>query len=118
MLCSALSSLFKAMNKELDYLRILITKHPGAQSKGANLVEQRIRKLYGNYVMANTMNLTSEIEKASADMSTVYDQAATKNNRRTYQRAIDILDAVNNEIIEDLKLIWEEQSKEASEGKS
>lgn len=113
MLCSSLSGLFKAIDKELDYLRILVTKHPGAQSKGANLVEQRIRKLYNNHVLANVMNLTSEIEKASAEMSTVYDQAASKNNRKTYQRAIDILDAVNTEILEDLKLIWEKQAKEA-----
>lgn len=114
MLCSSLSGLFKAMDKQLDYLRVLITKHPGSQSKGANLVEQRIRKLYGSHVLANVMNLTAEIEKASADMSTVYDQAASKNNRRTYQRAIDILDAVNNEVLEDLKLIWDKQAKEAT----
>lgn len=113
MLCSSLSGLFKAIDKELDYLRVLITKHPGAQSKGANLVEQRIRKLYNTHVLANVMNLTSEIEKASAEMSTVYDQAAGKNNRKTYQRAIDILDAVNTEILEDLKLIWDKQAKEA-----
>jgi len=116
MLCSSLSGLFKAMDKKLDYLRVLITKHPGSQSKGANIVEQRIRKLYGNHVLANTMQLTAEIEKASAEMSTVYDQAANKNNRRTYQRAIDILDAVNNEIIDDLKLIWEQQAKETANG--
>lgn len=115
MLCSALSHLFVSMDKKLDYLRILITKHPGSQSKGANLVEQRIRKLYGNHVLANVMNLTSEIEKASAEMSTVYDQAAGKNNRRTYQRAIDILDSVNNEILEDIKLIWAKQAREANE---
>lgn len=113
MLCSSLSGLFKAMDKKLDYLRVLITKHPGSQSKGANMVEQRIRKLYGAHVLANVMHMTSEIEKASADMSSVYDQAAGKNNRRTYQRAIDILDAVNNEILEDLKLIWAKQAKEA-----
>lgn len=118
MLCSALSHLFSSMGKELDYLRVLITKHPGSQSKGANVVEQRIRKLYGDYVLANVMNLTSEIEKASAEMSTVYDQAAGKNNRRTYQRAIDILDSVNNEILEDIKLIWAAEAKKASESNS
>lgn len=115
MLCSSMSVLFKAMDKKLDYLRVLITKHPGSQNKGANIVEQRIRKLYDNHVLANTMQLTAEIEKASAEMSTVYDQAAGKNNRRTYQRAIDILDAVNNEILEDLKLIWAKQAREAGD---
>lgn len=117
MLCSSISTLFKAMDKKLDYLRVLMTKHPGSQSKGANIVEQRIRKLYGGYVLANVMNLTSEIEKASAEMSTVYDQAASKNSRRTYQRAVDILDAVNNEILEDLKLIWAKQAQEAEAAK-
>ncbi|SUE95839.1 ParA family protein [Ectopseudomonas mendocina] len=114
MLSSSLASYFKATGKELDYLRLLITKHPGSQSKGAALIEQKIRRMYGSYVLNNVVSMTAEIQKASSEMSTVYDQAANKNSRRTYQRAIEILDAVNNEIIGDLKIIWARQAREAT----
>lgn len=116
MLCSSLANLFTAYDKRIEYLRLLITKHPGSGSKGAMTVESRIRHLYGDYVLTNVMHLTTEIEKANAEMSTVYDQVATKNNRRSYMRAIDILDSVNNEILNDLKTLWERQAAEAANG--
>lgn len=116
MLCSSLSGLFSSLEKRLEYLRILVTKHPGVQSKGASVVENRIRRMYGNHVLSSVMYMTAEVDKANAEMSTVYDQAPGRNNRRSYQRAIDILDAVNNEILEDLKLIWKEQAEAAKEG--
>ncbi|MBA1250380.1 MULTISPECIES: AAA family ATPase [Pseudomonas] len=111
MLSTTLTSLFASLEKSLDYLRIVITKHPG--NKGSALVENRIRKLYGEYVLNNVVSMTAEIEKASAEMSSVYDQVKGKNNRRQYQRAIDIIDAVNNEIIDDLKLLWNRQAEAA-----
>lgn len=114
MLCSSLANLFTSIDKSFSYLRLLITKHPGGNSKGAVLVENRIRRLYHRYVLSNVMHITTEIEKANAEMSTVYDQVAGKNNRRSYLRALEILDAVNNEVLDDLKAIWQKQADEAN----
>lgn len=114
MLCSSLSNLFKAMNKELDYLRILITKHQGTTNKSAVMVEQRIRQLYGEYVMSSVVNTTAAIEKASERLSTVYDQQVERNSRDTYKRAVEILDAVNNEILDDIRKVWEKQAAEVA----
>lgn len=114
MLCSSLSNLFKAMNKDLDYLRILITKHQGTTNKSAVMVEQRIRQLYGEYVMSSVVNTTAAIEKASERLSTVYDQQVERNSRDTYKRAVEILDAVNNEILDDIRKVWEKQAAEVA----
>lgn len=114
MLCSSLGELFSSLNKDMTYMRLLITKHPGGTSKGAMTVEHRIRRLYGEFVLNHVMYLTAEIEKANADMSTVYDQVITSNNRRSYKRAIEILDNVNGEILGELKKIWARQAEEAN----
>lgn len=114
MLCSSLGGLFKAIQKKLDYLRILITKHQGSTNKGAVQVEQRIRQLYGEYVMTSVVHNTAAIERANADLSTVYDQLTERNSRDTYKRAVEILDSVNNEILEDIRRVWDKQAAEVS----
>ncbi|MFK4136507.1 AAA family ATPase [Pseudomonas luteola] len=115
MLCSSLADLFDATEKGFDYLRLLITKHPGPKSQGAVSIERRIRNMYGDYVMANVASLTTAVERASAELSSVYDQVPTRSTRDSHRRALEIMDAVNNEILTDLKTIWDEQSKGSGE---
>lgn len=107
MLTSSLSNLFNATGMALDYFRILISKHPKTAT-AVNVQEARLRQLYGEYVLVNCMYQTTEVEKASALMSSVYDQMKPLNKRETYQRALDTLNAVHDEIFTDLKAIWEE----------
>ena len=89
----------------------MISKHPNTPiAKGVQ--ETRLRQLYGEYVMHNCMYITTEVEKTSADMSSVYDLMKPINKRETYQRALDMMNAVNQEIFDDLKEIWESQANE------
>lgn len=117
MLCSALASLFEAAEKEFDYLRLMITRHPGPKFQAAMKIEQRIRHLYGDYVLSNVVNLTAAIERANAELSSVYDQVPSRSTRDSYRRAVEILDGVNDEILKDLKTIWEQQAQAAGRDK-
>ena len=111
MFTDALETLFESIQQPLEYFRILISKHPNTPiAKGVQ--ETRLRQLYGEYVMHNCMYITTEVEKTSADMSSVYDLMKPINKRETYQRALDMMNAVNQEIFDDLKEIWESQANE------
>lgn len=109
MFTSTLFNLFEATQAKLDYFRILMTKHSGTNQ--ARQVDSLIRKLYGEYVLSNFMCVTVEVEKASADMSTIYDTRRPRSNKETYQRALTHMNSVNEEIVSDFKTIWDEQAK-------
>ncbi len=108
MFCHSLEALFGALQKPLAYLRVLISKHPN--SKAARLQEQLIREMYGDYVLKNAMYMTTEVEKATALLSSIYDQERAMDRRETYERAISLTNAVNQEILDDFKTIWEAQA--------
>lgn len=111
MYSSTLSSLFSELPaKELTYLRILLTKHPG--SNEALQMETLMREQYGRYILSNHMCETVEVSKAANEMGTVYDVSKPRGSREAYRRAIQHLDDVNNEIINNFKDIWSIQSKE------
>ncbi len=112
MLCTSLSGAFYEEQKTLDYLRILITKHSG--NKAALENEALLRELYGDYVMSSVMTTSAEVERSSTNMASVYDRQPGANSRETYNRAIEHMDAVNNEIINDLKTLWQRQSEAAN----
>lgn len=104
MLNGALANLFESTGLSLEYLRILITKHP--KTKTANLQERALRDLYSPYVMSSVLFETTMIEKVTRSVSSIYDKAPDDQDRRTYLRAREIMDAVTGEIIDDLKTIW------------
>lgn len=108
MLSNSLERLFESTQRPLDYLRIVITRHP--DSKAANLQEERIRALYGDYVLENPMYMATEIEKATTMMSSIYDLQKPTDNRATYLRALNITNAVNAEIFAGFIQVWEEQA--------
>jgi len=54
-----------------------------------------------------------EIEKASSEMGTIYETQKARSNRETYMRALSHMDGVNNEIINDLKFLWQRQAEKA-----
>jgi chromosome partitioning protein len=111
MFTSSLNDIFKQLKTPLQYFRILLSKHTNTVK--ANEIDSLIRKIYGEYVMSNAMYTTVEIEKASSEMGTIYETQKARSNRETYMRALSHMDGVNNEIINDLKFLWQRQAEQA-----
>lgn len=108
MYTGTLRNMFKELpSKKLTYLRILISKHPG--NNESLQMEQLMREQYGRYILSNHMCETVEVAKASNEMGTVYDISKPRGSREAYRRAIQHLDDVNNEIINNFKDIWARQ---------
>lgn len=109
MYTAMLSTMFSNMpQKELLYLRILLTKHNG--KKEAVEMENVMRAQFGSYMLTNHMCETVEVPKAANEIGTVYDVAKPRGSKESYQRAMEYLDSVNMEIISNFKEIWEKQS--------
>jgi len=104
MFSNSLSVLFDAVDKKMDYVRILITKHSGTQT--ARKVESDIRELYGEYVLSNAIVQTTEVEKACEQLTSVYDLNKPLSSRESYKRAIDNFNLVYGEIFEDYCRVW------------
>ncbi len=114
MYAGSLRGIFRHLNKPLEYLRILLTKHKGDNE--SSKMESLIRKQFGDYLLANSMCDSVEIPKAASNISSIYDlDSPEKNSAKTYRRALEHLDSLNNEIISNFKDIWEMQAQEASQ---
>jgi chromosome partitioning protein len=86
MFSKSLGNIFTQIGKELDYVRLLITKHPGTAT--ARKVEADIRNLYGEYVISTAVVQTTEVEKACDQFTSVYDLNKPLSSRAAYNRAI------------------------------
>ena len=82
--------------KTYSFVRILMTKLDGSDM--SNLVTQTIRKVYTPYVMHAEMHNTQVIKKARANMKSVYEIEVYSGSKKTLDRALHIVDAVNKEI--------------------
>lgn len=84
--------------------RLLITKHDGTEE--SNNIVGVLRQVYGQVVMNAHMITTKEIQKATTDMLTVYEQSRPRGSVETYARAIMHFDDVNREIMQGVQSIW------------
>ena len=110
MFTAALRNVFKELSsKKLEYLRILISKHSG--SNEAVQMENLMREQFGRYVLTNHMCETVEVPKAANEIGTIYDISKPRGSREAYRRALQHLDDVNMEIINNFKDIWDRQVK-------
>jgi chromosome partitioning protein len=113
MLTGTLKTLFESLKiKNFDFFRILLSKHTGSQE--ALNVENMLRKQFGGYVLSNHMCETIEIARATNDLSTVYEVSKPRGSRDAFRRAVDHLDAVNNETIAFFKQVWASQELSAA----
>lgn len=109
MYMGTLKNLFKEVsNKKLEYLRILLSKHTG--SNEALQMESMMREQFGRYILTNHMCDTIEVPKAANEIGTIYDISKPRGSREAYRRAIQHLNDVNMEIIENFKEIWHRQA--------
>lgn len=110
MYTGSLRNLFTHLpQKKMDYFRIVLTKHNN--SNEAVQVENMMRNQFGGYILANHMCETVEVAKAASDISTIYDITRPRGSKDAYRRAIQHLDDVNMEIINNFKDIWDRQAK-------
>ena len=110
MYTATLRNMFKELpSKKLEYLRILISKHSG--SNEALQMENMMREQFGRYILTNHMCETVEVAKAANEIGTIYDVSKPRGSREAYRRALQHLDDVNLEIINNFKDIWEKQAK-------
>ncbi len=109
MYTATLRNLFKEIpGKKLDYFRILLSKHNG--NNEALQMENMMREQFGRYILTNHMCETVEVAKAANEIGTIYDTSKPRGSRDAYRRAIQHLDDVNMEIINNFKEIWSRQS--------
>ncbi|HAT8068429.1 AAA family ATPase [Legionella bononiensis] len=110
MYTATLRNMFKELpSKKLEYLRILISKHSG--SNEALQMENMMREQFGRYILTNHMCETVEVAKAANEIGTIYDVSKPRGSREAYRRALQHLDDVNLEIINNFKEIWDKQAK-------
>ncbi len=110
MYTATLRNMFKELStKKLEYLRILISKHNS--SNEALQMENMMREQFGRYILTNHMCETVEVAKAANEIGTIYDVSKPRGSREAYRRAVQHLDDVNMEIINNFKDIWDRQAK-------
>lgn len=110
MYTATLRNMFKELGtKRLDYLRILISKHNS--SNEALQMENMMREQFGRYILTNHMCETVEVPKAANEIGSIYDISKPRGSREAYRRALQHLDDVNMEIINNFKDIWTKQAK-------
>lgn len=112
--CSTLSSHLgysSRKSRNMDFLRIVITKHPN------NSTAQRLSKImrdnFGTYMTLRNIVYSAEIEKAASEFSSLYE--ILPNSRKSYIRAMESTESVTNEIFDAIKMIWESQVNEYEE---
>jgi len=110
MYTATLRNMFKELlTKKLEYFRILISKHNG--SNEALQMENMMREQFGGYILSNHMCETVEVSKAANEIGTIYDISRPRGSREAHRRALQHLDDVNIEIINNFKDIWDKQAK-------
>lgn len=92
-------------NTEYDWMRYLVTRfepNDGPQSQMAGFM----RSIFGNRVLDNAMLKSTAISDAGLTKQTLYEVERAQFTRGTYDRALESLTLVNNEIEELLRRTW------------
>ena len=90
---------------DYDFLRFLINRmepNDGPQQQ----VVAFLRNLFGNEVMTNAMLKSTAISDAGLTHQTIYEVERSQFNRNTYDRAVDSLNSVNDEIESLIQAAW------------
>lgn len=107
-LCKTLSAIYGMLEESNiptpEHFNILLTRHGGTRTELAQ--EQKIRALYKDYVLVNSIHQSAEIEGAAERMSTIYDLERPLRTKETYSRAIDIMNNANSELLQIITDSW------------
>ena len=117
MLAETLNHLYEheGTEKLFDFVRILVSKYDG--SNAAKKIKGWVRQGFGEYVLDAEMANTTVIQVADADMNSPYelDPSSYKGSARALRRALDLLDHVNQEIEQQIRLCWPSQQAQAAQ---
>jgi len=90
---------------EYDFVRILLTNAEG--DSASNDIEGWIREFFGRYVLTNSMPHSKVIKNAAKKTKTLYElETSDVPDRRSLNRALDAMNAVNDEIEELIHRAW------------
>ncbi|UWR09532.1 plasmid partitioning protein RepA [Ruegeria sp. B32] len=90
---------------EFDFLRFLINRYEPSDGPQQQVVAF-LRQLFGNEVMVAPMLKSTAISDAGLTQQTIYEVERTQFHRNTYDRAVDSLNLVNDEIESLLQQAW------------
>jgi|JI9StandDraft_2_1071091.scaffolds.fasta_scaffold21283_3 chromosome partitioning protein len=97
-----------AGEREYKFIKLLITKYDGTEE--AKAFVRVIKHVFGqNLVAQNLFSSTVEIPRASQDLKTIYEVTDMKV-KKTYDRALLIVDKVNLELENMVKATWPQYS--------
>jgi chromosome partitioning protein len=91
--------------KEYFYVKLLITKHNGRRN--ADEIYEMLKRFLGEHVMSSYMIESEAIKTASASMRTLYEIDKYVGNKKTYDRAFEWANRVNEEFETVMKMTWD-----------
>jgi chromosome partitioning protein len=89
-----------------SYVRLLISKHQPNHQAPRELVEA-LEQLLGRYLTNSKMINSEAVIKSAADLKSIFEVTPHPNDRKTFNRAIDAVNAINNEQEVLIKQMWE-----------
>lgn len=92
-------------NMEFDFLRFLINRYEPNDGPQQQVVAF-LRQLFGEEVMIAPMLKSTAISDAGLTQQTIYEVDRSQFHRNTYDRALDSLNAVNDEVEALLQKAW------------
>lgn len=94
-------------NLNYDWMRYLITRHEPNDGPQAQIAAF-LRSLFGERVLTATMVKSTAVSDAGLSKQTIYEAGRETMNRRTYDRAVESMDGVNQDIEAVIRQTWEE----------
>ncbi|MCW2319286.1 chromosome partitioning protein [Rhodoblastus acidophilus] len=92
-------------NLQYDWLRYLVTRYEPNDGPQAQIVAF-LRSLFQDRVLTSMMVKSTALSDAGLSKQTVYEARRETMDRRTYDRAVEALDAVNGEIETLIRTAW------------
>lgn len=98
---------YEGGSKEFAFLRLLVSKFE-QNNASQQTIRDWVRSAFGSQVMDNLMGQTTVLRVGTA-METAYEVSNYQGSRKTLDRAIMLLDAVNREIEDLMRAHWARQ---------
>lgn len=95
----------RGVTKEFDFVRVLLTRVDNQDVTTAT-VRDWISKTYEGKVLPAEIPKTTVASSSSAEFGTVYDVGRYEGNQRTFKRALDAYDRVNELFEEIIRATW------------
>jgi chromosome partitioning protein len=101
--------------KSFDFLRVLATKFEPADLNHGQMFAF-MSAAFGKVVMTNRMARTAMLDLAGIQKETLYEAAPGSGNRKTYERGLEYMNAVNREIEEIMLRTWRRAGEQGGVG--